>query len=234
MTEQEWLECSDPQKMLVFLWVKASDRKLRLFACGCARRHCRVFDSSAETNEFYRRIKPRVDALCDHILDFLEQAVDERLLIDSSKDFLDQLTAVQAPIGLLWDMNATMWGNVAYWANKFPQPPSSARLQSMMDNEELRRLHTENQFQSHRLRDIFGLRPFRPIAINPAWLAWNDGTIPKLAQGIYDERAFDRLPILADALEEAGCTDTDILAHCRQPGEHVRGCWVVDLILGKE
>ena len=56
----------------------------------------------------------------------------------------------------------------------------------------------------------------------------------KLAQGIYDDRAFDRMPVLADALEEAGCYDADILAHCRQPGEHVRGCWVVDLLLGKE
>jgi hypothetical protein len=55
-----------------------------------------------------------------------------------------------------------------------------------------------------------------------------------LAQAIYDDRAFDRLPILADALEEAGCDTADILAHCRGPGPHVRGCWVVDLILGKQ
>ena len=54
-----------------------------------------------------------------------------------------------------------------------------------------------------------------------------------LAASIYADRAFDRLPILADALEEAGCTDAEILNHCRQPGEHWRGCWVVDLILGK-
>ncbi len=51
--------------------------------------------------------------------------------------------------------------------------------------------------------------------------------------GLNDHRAFDRLPILADALEEAGCRDADILGHCREPGEHVRGCWVVDLVLGK-
>jgi hypothetical protein len=67
-----------------------------------------------------------------------------------------------------------------------------------------------------------------------SWLAWNDGTIVKLAQAIYDERAFDRLPVVADALEEASCTNADILAHCRGPGPHVRGCWAVDLILGKE
>src|SRR5439155_24569283 len=62
----------------------------------------------------------------------------------------------------------------------------------------------------------------------------NDGTVVKLAQGIYDDRAFARLPILADALEEAGCMDTEILDHCRRAREHVRGCWVLDLLLGKE
>jgi hypothetical protein len=58
--------------------------------------------------------------------------------------------------------------------------------------------------------------------------------VDRLASHIYDSRAFDRLPILADALEEAGCKDAEILAHCRGPGPHVRGCWVVDLVLGKE
>jgi hypothetical protein len=80
---------------------------------------------------------------------------------------------------------------------------------------------------------MFG-NPLRPVHVAPAWRCWNDSTVVKLAQGIYDERDFDRLPVLADALEEAGCDNTDILNHCRQPGEHVRGCWVVDLILGKE
>jgi hypothetical protein len=84
------------------------------------------------------------------------------------------------------------------------------------------------------LHDIFGLLSFRPVTIAPSSLVWNDGTVVTLAKAIYEDRAFDRLPILADALEDAGCTDADILAHCRQPGPHVRGCWVVDLLLGKE
>jgi hypothetical protein len=84
--------------------------------------------------------------------------------------------------------------------------------------------------QCHLLRCIFGLLPFRPVSLNPCWLAWNDGTIPQLAQGIYDERRFQDLPILADALEEAGCTNADILVHCRESGDHVQGCWVLDLI----
>jgi hypothetical protein len=80
------------------------------------------------------------------------------------------------------------------------------------------------------VRDIFG-NPFRPVTLNPAWRTSN---VSALAQSIYDDRAFDRLPILADALEDAGCDNADILNHCRQPGEHVRGCWVVDLVLEKE
>ena len=79
------------------------------------------------------------------------------------------------------------------------------------------------------LRDSFG-NPFRPVTIDQAWLTPN---VAALARKIYDDRAFDRLPGLADALEETGCTDADILAHCRGPGPHVRGCWVVDLLLGK-
>ena len=65
------------------------------------------------------------------------------------------------------------------------------------------------------LRDILGPMPFRAVAVNPSWLAWNDAAVRKMAQAIYDDRAFDRLPILADALEDAGCDDPDILAHCR-------------------
>ena len=83
------------------------------------------------------------------------------------------------------------------------------------------------------LRNIAG-RPFRPDhAIGPSWLAWNDGAVGKVAAAIYDDQTFDRLPLLADALEDAGCTGADILSHCRGPGVHVRGCWVVDLLLGK-
>ncbi|HEY1381779.1 MAG TPA: hypothetical protein VGF55_33580 [Gemmataceae bacterium] len=82
------------------------------------------------------------------------------------------------------------------------------------------------------LRDIFG-NPFRPVAVEPAWLAWNHGTVPAIARRVYDERRFEDLPILADALEDAGCTNADLLAHCRGGGPHVRGCWAVDLLLGK-
>jgi len=107
------------------------------------------------------------------------------------------------------------------------------------------------------LRDLVG-NPFRPVQIRglgpcpncfhlpcacqnhwergpgAGWLAWHNGTVAHIAHGIYDDRAFDRLPILADALEEAGCDSTDLLAHLRSPGPHVRGCHVLDLLLGKD
>ncbi|MBP3959963.1 hypothetical protein J8F10_32375 [Gemmata sp. G18] len=76
-----------------------------------------------------------------------------------------------------------------------------------------------------------GFTPFRPVALDPAWLT---STVVALAQGIYDGGAFDRLPILADALQDAGCDSKDVLGHCRGPGPHARGCWVVDLLLNKE
>jgi len=78
-------------------------------------------------------------------------------------------------------------------------------------------------------RDIFG-NPFRPVVVDPIWFT---PTAVAIASSIYQDRAFDRLPILADALENAGCADANILLHCRQPGEHVRGCWAVDPVLGK-
>jgi hypothetical protein len=84
--------------------------------------------------------------------------------------------------------------------------------------------------QAKILRDIIG-NPFHRIVFDPAWLT-SDVTL--LARGIYDTRAFERMPILADALQDAGCDNEDILTHCRDANaSHVRGCWVVDLVLGK-
>jgi hypothetical protein len=88
--------------------------------------------------------------------------------------------------------------------------------------------------QASVVRCVFG-SPFRPApAVDPAWLAWNGGTVAKLAAAIYDGRRSADLPILADALEDAGCADAAILTHCRGGGDHVRGCWVVDLLTGRE
>jgi hypothetical protein len=91
------------------------------------------------------------------------------------------------------------------------------------------------------LRDIFG-NLFRPLLpVSPAWLAWSNCTIPRLAEAAYNERQYPagtldvaRLAVLADALEEAGCDDAGLVGHLRSEGPHVRGCWAIDLVLAKE
>jgi hypothetical protein len=95
-------------------------------------------------------------------------------------------------------------------------------------------VESEMMNQAALLRDMFGLLPFRPVTIDPAWLRWNWGTVPAIARRVYDERAFYDLPILADALTDAGCDNQEMIDHCRSEGPHVRGCWVLDLLLGKQ
>jgi hypothetical protein len=106
-----------------------------------------------------------------------------------------------------------------------------AHLGAMRDHKTVRyaAYRAEQAMHSLLVEDIFG-NPFRPAAVDPSWLT---STVVALARGIYEERAFDRMPILADALQDAGCDNDDVLNHCRGPGPHVRGCWVVDLVLGK-
>jgi hypothetical protein len=106
------------------------------------------------------------------------------------------------------------------------QAPGDQEYEEGRDNE--------RAAQANLLRDIFGPLPFRSLALNPSLLQWRDSVIPRLAEAIYEERAFERMPILADALEEAGVTDQDILGHCRQPEGHIRGCWCLDLLLSRE
>jgi hypothetical protein len=95
--------------------------------------------------------------------------------------------------------------------------------------------HYEPLHPEHRavalamIDDIFG-NPIRPVELDPSWRTW---TAVRLARTMYESRDFAAMPILADALEEAGCDNPDVLAHCRGPEPHVRGCWVVDLVLGK-
>ena len=88
----------------------------------------------------------------------------------------------------------------------------------------------ERSYQCELLRDIFG-NPFRLVIVDSSWLT---STVIAIAQTIYDEGRFEAMPILADALENVGCANDDILEHCRSGGEHVRGCWAVDLVLGKK
>jgi hypothetical protein len=107
--------------------------------------------------------------------------------------------------------------------------PAGDALQAAQEAaQEAKRIEAKEQ--AKLLREIVG-NPYHLAPLDPSPPF---STVAKLACTVYEERVFERLPVLADALEDAGCTDAAILSHCRQPGEHVRGCWVVDLLLGKE
>ena len=211
MTEQEWLACTDPQPMLQFLGDRASDRKLRLFACACCRRMWNMFE-----DERSRKAVEAAEQYADGLA--TEQ---EREEVAEGAGAANRLTYFAAPA-------ASAIGHDAVRAASGASQLSAAYAVDADSTDE-----AELVAQATLLRDIIGNTILR-ATVDASWLAWNDGTVVKLAQAIYDERAFDRLPVLADALEEAGCHDPDILAHCREPGEHVRGCWVVDLLSGKE
>ena len=217
MTEEEWLTCADPKPKLEFLRGKASERKLRLFAVACCRRIWQLLP-----DERSRHAVEVAERYAD------AQATEEELLavgMDASAvplNFSD-MTSVNATEAALYTTGPTRY----LLDSRQPglNPALNAGL-AVSGNA----LNREQRHQALLLRDLFG-NPFRPIAVDPAWLT---PTVVQLAQTIYDDRAFDRMPELADALHDAGCHDADILNHCRGLGPHVRGCWVVDLILGKQ
>jgi hypothetical protein len=218
MTEAEWLACEDLAPMLDFLRGRASERKLRLFACACCRLVWRLLK-----DERSRRAVEISELFADGAATSKQLAVAERLA-DEAADLLGFEADVSARMAKRAARDAAQAALLV--ARKQVVPARvSAKVNGAITFTSLRPVNP-----SALLRDLFG-NPYRPVAIDPGWLAWNGGTARKLAQAIYEERAFDRMPILADALEDAGCTDPDLLAHCRGPGPHVRGCWAVDLLL---
>jgi hypothetical protein len=104
-------------------------------------------------------------------------------------------------------------------------------IAAKQDGEALRQhRRARGKYQRQLIVDLLG-NPFQPVEPMTSWLEWRDGILPAIAQSICDRLAFDEMPILADALEEAGCTDSTLLSHCRQQSFHVRGCWALDLLL---
>lgn len=242
MTESEWVTGVEPGGMLEFLRNQASDRKLRLFAVACCRRiwHLLVDERSREAVE---KLEDHVEGLASSsALAVAAQAAHAaaELLPDSyaaaavanavsalvpGPDLDQEEADEEGPVdNLLAAKNAAF---AAAWAMGDALSPD--------DSGEIWFAATkaEESEQCRLLRCIFA-NPFRPVPIDPAWLAWSDGIVVKLAQAIYEERAFDRMPVLADALEESGCQDQQILDHYRGPGPHARGCWVIDSMLRKK
>src|SRR5262249_24535626 len=220
MTEAEWLACANPTPMLEFLRGKASDRKLRLFASACCRRlwHIVTQERSRKAIEMLERY---VDGQTGQIeLSRAVRGAERDAASSCGRGFVYDAVAAVIAAG---DPNTTSVDAAILAAHNATNAAGGLSLH---------RRTAEQSSQAQFLRCIIG-NPFRPVAIAPPWLAWNDGTVRKIAQAIYDDRAFDRMPVLADALEDAGCDAADLLAHCRGPNVHVRGCWTVDLILGK-
>jgi hypothetical protein len=234
VTKAEWLACTDPQEMLNFLRGKASDRKARLLMAAACRRVLHLLD------------EPQYLALVEAGERVVEGALSPASLARcrtncppiSLPDFMQEETRWQDNSH---EFNGPLLAKRAVWLSG---SRDRHRVEECL-HYAARGLHARHSIQEetanqcHLIRDIFG-NPFRPVTISPAILAWNDAVVVRLAKVAYEQRQMPsgmldnvRLAVLADALEEAGCTDTDILGHLRGPGPHVRGCWVVDLCLGK-
>jgi hypothetical protein len=211
MTEAEWLASFDLRQMLESARSKIGDRQLRLFAVTC----CRLHWSELPGKNFRKAVKAAEQYLEGERTEAELQA--SRGSVYAAHRSLPAADANPDVRELKEFVRHLAIAAVSY-AIEFDLP-------RCFDWPTISNPHV----QADILRDIAG-NPFRPVALDPRWLT---STVLGLASAIYAERAFDRLPILADALEEAGCDHPNILVHCRGPGPHVRGCWVVDLILGK-
>jgi hypothetical protein len=218
VTEAEWLDGDEPMRMIDFLAWRTSKRKLRLFACACCRRIWDLLTDEASRDAVEIAERHADGRATDWELNAAWRSIEQMGLLGASEAAqlacqFEAQTAAEA---------AVAWAAVpCYGTNR----------------DDL----AENRILAGLARCVFG-NPFRRLpTLDPLWLSWQDGTIANLAQALYEERELPqgtldatRLSILADALEEAGCADEAILDHLRQPGLHVRGCWVVDLVTGRE
>jgi hypothetical protein len=214
MNEEQWLECDEPRSLLAFLSGNASNRKLRLFVCAWTRRY------------FWSRL--RHEAL-RHLVEIAERYADSA----ASKSELSAARRTFNRVRHSVSHAGTYRAIEAAWWAAYGRPMESAlEIRGVQPRRATRRL------QSALLREVFN--PFLPAHIPSHWLSWNHGAVVRISQAAYDNRILPagtldnaRLAVLADALEEAGCNDEQILTHLRCGSEHYRGCWVIDLLLGK-
>jgi hypothetical protein len=250
MKKDQWDSCAEPDKMISCLEsLSASRRKLRLFAVACCRR---IWDSIPDERSRNAVVLAEryADGLCgeQELRAAASEAEAAREQYGVGTDQYEAHWAAWACANVASEffyggsalhcgVCATRMRRMAEFGESMPTFEFHLRLEEFEESERL--------VYSNLLRDIFDnpfQRPKVPLWPNPAplWLTspvadpeWLTSTVVALARGIYDDRAFDRMPILADALQDAGCDNADMLNHCRCNGPHVRGCWVVDLLLGK-
>jgi hypothetical protein len=218
VTEAEWLACTDPEPMLEFLRGTASDRKLRLFCVGC----CRTLWPTQLSDPPFPAALAVAELFADGLVEWADVARDRGFSDPHLRDLLDRLDAAgPADPGEGLVMRAAY---AAAWAAS-DDAALAARIVAGTG------VGAECPIQAGLLRCLFGA-PFRPVACSSSW---RTDTAGALARQMYEARDFSALPILADALQDAGCDSEEILGHCRDTSlAHIRGCWCVDLVLGKE
>ncbi len=217
MTEDQWLTTTRPYD-LTYHKACLSDRKRRLLSCACARR---VLDLVPDAR--YAAAVDTAERYADGLATQDEMRATRRLMnrLWTERNFTEAgnhaataalATLTRSPVGAVHGLETAAAARAA-----------EARPRWDAGHAE------ETRFQCLLARDVFA-NPFRPVVARPGWLT---PTVLALARGIYADRAFHRLPVLADALEEAGCGQPDLLGHCRGDGPHVPGCWLIDLLLRK-
>ncbi len=249
VTEAEWRAATDPEAMFEFLGPKASERKLRLFGAACCRRVWKFLQSS-RSRAVVEVLEKVADGLTpDADLEYAGRGAlgfaqsEGRLLREAgcSAAFTAAAVLKKYPGELavyVASRVADCARNTFYWvAHEGIEDSGGRREEAEIAGPPAEK--TEGAEQARLLRDIFS-GPFRVPAIDPAWLAWHGGTVGRLAATAYDERELPsghlpvaRLALLADALEDSGCAEAELLGHLRGSGPHWRGCWVVDLLLTK-
>lgn len=219
MGEQEWLTCKTPQPMLDFLGFRDNERKLRLFAVACCRRIWDVLISKGSR---------RAVEVCERFADGMASRKELRYAYSGASKSCDRACYRAHPPDEIVVAAAAAAKTSARGVNM------SVFLGGICSNAARAsgQRETEALVQVGFLREIFG-NPFRPVTFGEGTATWNGGLIARMASQIYDTQEYADLPILADALEDVGCMSQDLLDHCRTSGGHLRGCWVVDLILGK-
>jgi hypothetical protein len=215
MTETEWLSCEDPEAMLAFLRKasKLTRRKGRLFGVAVCHRIGHLL----------------TDGRSRRAVEVAERYADGEATPEELDAAYDAAFDVAAALSEGADPGAS---RSAAWAASIAAHPQYTGEAVALEAAQAAGTKDEWTAQANLLRCLFG-NPFRPAAIAPALLSWRDGTIRRLARALYDGCRFGDLPVLADALEDAGCDGEEVLRHCRSRGNHVRGCWVFDLILGR-
>jgi hypothetical protein len=226
------LACHSPKAMLEFLRARVGPRKLRLFAVACCRRVWPLLTD------------PRSRAAVEVVERYADGLASPEEVHDAYRPARAAARAAWNAVGVAGgDPDAVAAAHKAAEAARAAAEAAceeaavaaavaaAAACNAYAGDPALRgHVAAEHRAQCRLLRCVFN--PFRPAA-EPTWLAAEGGAMANLAHRIYQERAFERLPELAGALERAGCTDAAVLTHCRSGGEHVRGCWAVEALLGR-